>query len=128
MPSLFIGHAGVSLDALFAIVELRHSFPLAGFVMYPFTLLMIIGFDLVTSEFCNKPVTLSKSVKYQWQKSQYHKRNLHLSKFSLSCPILKIFTKPKLSVGRQRFAIFVRFCLQRTLFLVVYHRRLMGKI
>lgn len=127
-PTLFIVHAGLIIMSLFVIVELRESLPMMGFILYPFLSIMIIGFDLVIMEFCSKPLGLSKSIKRHWQKYSYHQRDPWLHYFSRSCPVLKIYTKPKLAVDRERLAIFFRFCLQRTLFLVVFHRRITGEI
>lgn len=128
IPLNFILHAAFSVMCLFAIIEFHNVLPLTGFIIYPFALLLIIVFDLVTMEYASKPKTLSVKCKQKWGKFQYfpfpRRSLLLLQKFSRSSPILIIYTTPKLHVGRERLAIFVRFCLQRTLFCVVYHRRM----
>lgn len=123
-PVLFIIHAGVIIMSLFVILELRNKLHFMAFILYPFLLIMIIGFDVCMMEFCSKPFSLSKLIKWRWQKLQYHQKNVWLQRFARSCPILKIYTSPTLPVDRMRLTIFMRFCLQRTLFLVVYHRRI----
>lgn len=123
-PGLFIIHAGVIIMSLFVIIELRNKLHLIAFILYPFLLIMAIGFDVFMMEFCSKPFSLSKLIKARWRKCQYNRKNIWLQLFDKSCPILKIHTSPNLPVDRVRLTIFMRFCLQRTLFFVVYHRRI----
>lgn len=124
MPNMFIIHGVINVMCLFVVIELRNSLNLVEALLYPYMLFICVIFDVVVMEYASKPASLSKAVKNHWRKFQFLKEDQWLSRYSVSCPILRIYTAPTpLTVGRERLAIFFRFCLQRTLFFVVYHRK-----
>lgn len=127
-PTVFICHAGYNVLGLFAVIEIRNSVPFIQFVMYPFMLCLCVGAAIVMLEYGSLPLALSKSIKNNWRKGQFVRADAWLAKFSKSCPTLQIYTVPRLTFGRERLAIFFRFCLQRTVFLVVYNERINGKL
>lgn len=121
-PAVFISHSIYNIIALFAVIELRDQTHLLEFAMYPCMLVFTLGFDVITMEYASRPIPLSRQVKHGWRKCLYDNRNPWMAKFAGSCSVLKVCTKPSLSIGRDRLDIFLRFCLKRTLFFVVYHR------
>lgn len=127
-PVLFISHGTYNVISLFAVLELKvrgdSLVSLLAYVMYPFMLVVVVAADIFFLECASRPMSLSKSVKHQWRKWLYNQPNPWLRKFSKSCPTLKIMAKPGVTIGRERLAIFLRFCLKRAFFFVVYHRRI----
>lgn len=125
MPNIFIVHGAVIVMCLFVMIELRHQMNFLETCFYTYILTLCVIFDVVVMEYASKPASLSNAVKSHWRKFQFLKADPWLMRYSASCPVLHVYTaSTPLTVGRERLVIFFRFCLQRTLFFVVYHRRL----
>lgn len=122
LPTIFVTHAGMSIICLFVVIELRQFISGVVFIIYTFIMVMVVVFDVIMMEYASKPISFSKCIKQQWSKCQVVEGNCWLKRFSRSCPILRLYIKPSLSIGRERLAAFIKFCLQRTLFFVVLHR------
>jgi len=125
LPNMFFSSSILIICCLFATVELKDELPIVVYVAFPFLLVLTSMFLLIMLEMTSRVVVLSKSIKTQWS-IKYCGKSLWYQKFARSCPPLKIVAGPFSKIGRDRIAIVLRFCLQRTIFLVVWSRKVRG--
>lgn len=126
LPTTLTVHAGFIITCLYVLIEQLDSeveVPIYQSGSYLSLIMFSVGFEAFMMEYASGPILHSKAVKMEWRRVQRLEKNSWLAKFAKSCPILKIFTKPNLPIGRDKLAHFMRFCLQRTLFLLVYNKK-----
>lgn len=125
LPMVISSHSICTIASMFDLIKRMNSGEKGepvGYIIYITLLAISVGFEAILLEFASKPIVRSKQVKGQWRSMQYTQKNEWLEKFEMSCPILKIYTRPSLPIERDKLAVFLRFCLQRTVFIVVYNR------
>lgn len=126
LPTLISAHSVCTIVSMFDVINRMNSSGKGdpvGYIIYITLLAMSVGFEGIFMEFASKPIKRSKQVKGRWKQIQFTQNNEWLEKFEMSCPILKIYTRPSVPVGRDKLALFLRFSLQRTIFFVVYNRQ-----
>lgn len=107
----------------FGMVVLHEQMSVFTMIAFPFLSVVItLAMEMIT-EISSLTLHRSRKIVGKWWKREVFQRNEWFRKFSKSCPTVKIKMGALLAVDRDRFAIIMRFCLQRTFFLIVLSRK-----
>jgi len=116
-PLIELDGALLIIAGLFCLVVLHDSIPLLVLLILLIYSLVCIAFIVTAMEVASKPMLLSRSVLNLWKRRPGRKCRWFI-KFSRSCKPIYCRIGGFHAVDRSRAPIFIRFCLQRTFFLV----------
>lgn len=126
LPNMLFSSSVIIITCLFVIIELKNELPLALYIVFPLILLITTVFLIIMLEMTSQVITLSKSIKTQWS-SAFYEKSCWFNAFNRSCPPLKIVVGPFGKIGRDKMSTVIRFCLQRTIFFIVWSRQIRGR-
>jgi len=118
-PNLQLFGALVIIASCYCLILLHNDISPVALSFILIFVVLATGFIVIALDTGSKPILLSRSVLHSWkQVGEICSRGKWFAKFSKSCRPICYYSGTFHAVDRTRAPIFIRFCLQRTFFLV----------